>query len=374
MAKPNLIVIGASAGGLGALLEIVRVLTRNYPLPILIAVHTRHDGDSYLAPILSRLSRNPVEFATQDAPIEPGRILVAPPDFHMLVRRGRIHLNRGPRENGFRPAVDPLFRTAARVYRTGVMGIVLSGALDDGTYGMQVIAEEGGVTVVQDPEEASIPSMPLSVMKAVAVDHVLTAEQIGQLLASESAAPAGVEGDEAMARSKEPEPQNVDEDTEVREMLVAFGPPSGLTCPDCGGALWEIDDGKLVRYRCHVGHQFSPDGLDAEQRSAVEGALWSAVRVLEEHAELRRRMARRAADAGLETVSAGFDNSASETHRQAQSIRTLLFGRDTPEPPPPPAENSVKASSRKPSDGKRKSAKNRERGTRGRGMKIRRAS
>jgi two-component system, chemotaxis family, protein-glutamate methylesterase/glutaminase len=255
---------------------------------------------------------------------------VAPPDFHLLVRRDGIELNRGPRENGFRPAVDPLFRTASRIYGSRVIGVVLSGALDDGTYGMKVIQDGGGTTVVQDPNEATVPSMPLNVLRTIDVDHVLRASAIADLIVR--AADSRSQGDVAMARSKEPDPQNLRDETELEEMLEDFGPPSGLTCPDCGGSLWEIEDGKLMRYRCHVGHQFTPDGLDSEQSDAVEGALWSAVRVLEEHADLRRRMARRAKAAGLTVVSSGFEQSADETHRQAHSIRTLLFGRDVAVP------------------------------------------
>jgi two-component system, chemotaxis family, protein-glutamate methylesterase/glutaminase len=311
-------------------MTIVRALPKTYRGSILIVVHTRNDGDSFLAQILGRVTPLPVRFAIDGEQLEAGTILVAPPDFHLLVRASAIELNRGPRENGFRPAVDPLFRTASRVYGSRVMGIVLSGALDDGTYGMKVVQDGGGTTVIQDPNEATVPSMPLNVLRTIDVDHVLRASAIAELIVR--AADSRSQGEPAMARPKEPEPQNLRGETEVEEMLEDFGPPSGLTCPDCGGSLWEIEDGKLVRYRCHVGHQFTPDGLDSEQSDAVEGALWSAVRVLEEHADLRRRMARRAQAAGLNHVSSGFEKSADETHRQAHSIRGLLFGRDVAAP------------------------------------------
>ena len=144
-----------------------------------------------------------------------------------------------------------------------------------------------------------------------------------------------------MARQKEPEPQNPTEETDVEEMEETFGPPSGLTCPDCGGALWEITNGELTRYRCHVGHQYTTEGLDAEQQDAVENALWSAVRVLEEHAELRNRMASRAQEAGMEAVSSGFSESAVDSQQQAHTIRELLFSRALPESQPAPKARSA---------------------------------
>jgi two-component system, chemotaxis family, protein-glutamate methylesterase/glutaminase len=170
----------------------------------------------------------------------------------------------------------------------------------------------------------------LNVLRTITVDHVLRASAIADLIVRSADSHSG--GEPAMSRPKDPEPQDLRDETDVDEMLGEFGPPSGLTCPDCGGSLWEIEDGKLVRYRCHVGHQFTPEGLDSQQSDAVEGALWSAVRALEEHADLRRRMARRAEAAGLNHVSSGFEKSAEETHRQAHSIRGLLFGRDVATP------------------------------------------
>ena len=130
-----------------------------------------------------------------------------------------------------------------------------------------------------------------------------------------------------MPRSKVPESQEPPEETEIRDMNELFGPPSGLTCPDCGGALWQVAEGRVLRYQCHVGHQYAPENLDAAQRDEIDGALWSAVRALEEHAELRQRMARRAADGGLRVVSEGFAEGARDAHEQAQRIRAVLFGR-----------------------------------------------
>ncbi len=329
MAQIDLVVIGASAGGLTALIELVSTVPPSLDATILVVSHTRSDSTSYLAEILARSSPLPVRVATHAHRLDRGKIFVAPPDAHLTVVDGYMRLGHGPKENGFRPAVDPLFRAAARAHGSAVMGIVLSGALDDGTYGLQVIKEYGGTTVVQDPDEAAHPGMPLSALKHVEIDHVLRASDIGTLIA-EYVSGSGA-GDRTMARQQEePEPQDPAVEMEIDDMDATFGPASGLTCPDCGGALWEIHNGELTRYRCHVGHQFTTDGLDEQQREALEAALWSSVRMLEERAELRERMAGRARDSGVTAVSAGFSQSANDLKRQAHTIRELLLGRALP--------------------------------------------
>jgi two-component system chemotaxis response regulator CheB len=344
MAQMQIVVIGASAGGLEALTDVVAGLPEDLCAAVLAVIHTRPEGTSYLPRILSRVSNLPVSFALNGAPLEPGTIVIAPPDMHLLIRDGVIELGHGPKENGFRPAVDPLFRSAARIYGRTVMGVILSGALDDGTYGLKVIKKSGGTTVVQDPDEAAHPGMPLSALRFVDVDHVARAAGITELIVercrtSAGAPPPIAEGDTTMARRRTSEPQRLAEETSVEEMRQEAGPASGLTCPDCGGALWELHDGALTRYRCHVGHQFTPESLDAGQAEAVDAALWSAVRVLEEHAAMRRRMSDRARGSGMELVAKGFADSAHESQRQAHTIRELLFGRALPSPSPhsPPA-------------------------------------
>ena len=230
MAHVELIVIGASAGGLDGLLTIVKSLPHSLPASVIVVMH--NNTTSNLASILARVSALPVGVPENGDAIAPGRVLVAPPDYHLLVTKGGVVLHRGPRENGFRPAIDPLFRTAAQVYGNRVMGVILSGALDDGTYGMKVIKDGGGVAVVQDPEEASISSMPLSVIENVAVDHVARASDIPDLIVRLTAR-AGRKGT-AMPRRKEPEPQDLSTDTQVEKMNEHFGPAVGHHLP----GLW----------------------------------------------------------------------------------------------------------------------------------------
>ena len=211
----------------------------------------------------------------------------------------------GPRENGFRPAVDPLFRTAARSRGTGVVGVILSGALDDGAYGLSAIVRRGGIAIVQDPDDAEVPSMPLAALRLTQVHAVVPSSQIADAIVRFCHQPAGQEV-RSMPRRDEPEPQRPADETQVADMVALNGLPSPITCPACGGALWETGEDGVVRYACHVGHQYAPDSLLAEHGEAVEQALWSAVRVLEQHAELRQRMSKRARDAGMARVAEGF--------------------------------------------------------------------
>ena len=321
----HVIVVGASAGGVQALTDVLSRLPASLPASVLVAMHTPSNGSGVLPEILGRSTPLPVAFGKTGDRLEPGRVYVARPDFHLLVTSTGLRVVHGPRENGFRPAIDPLFRTAARILGPKVIGVVLSGALADGTYGLSVVKHYGGIAIVQDPKDAIIPSMPLKAIEYVDVDHVLPAREIGPMIVHLASRDDEPEGDAEMPRrSKELEPQ-LAENTEVSEMMELFGPPSGLTCPDCGGALWEVKEDGVLRYQCHVGHQYAPENLEEGQRDVIDGALWSAVRVLEEHAALKMRMADRAATGGLSAVSQGFVEGARDAQEQAHRIRAVLL-------------------------------------------------
>ena len=218
----EMIVIGASAGGLDGVQTIVKQLPPSFPACVAIVIH--NNGRSHLPAILARVSELPVVVPENGDAIVPGRIIIAPQDHHLLVSEGTLTLHQGPRENGFRPAIDPLFRTAARAYGNRVMGILLSGAQDDGTYGMQVIKNAGGVTVVQHPDEAAVPSMPLSAIANVEIDHVATVSAIVDLMIARTGPPSR-EGHATMAQAEPLEPQDPENATPVRGMIAAFGPP-----------------------------------------------------------------------------------------------------------------------------------------------------
>jgi len=275
-----------------------------------------------LSKILGRSSQLPISIADDGQPMQPG-VFVAPVDHHLIVTPDAMRVTRGPKENGFRPAIDPLFRTAAQAYGPRVVGVLLSGALDDGVYGLSEIKAHGGLAIVQDPDDAEIPSLPRNAIARVAVDHVLTAAAIASLLATETRFPR--EGEAAMSRTDLDDPQLPGSRTDIADLNATLGASSGLTCPDCGGALWQVTEGNLVRFQCHVGHHYSSDSLVTEQDDRVERALWTAVRTLEERAELRRRMANEIEAAGLEAVSESFAAQARLAEEQANEIRDVLL-------------------------------------------------
>jgi two-component system chemotaxis response regulator CheB len=264
----------------------------------------------------------------------------------MLIAGDRIHLTRGPRENGHRPAIDPLFRTAARSFGSRVIATLLSGSLDDGVVGLMAVKRHNGIVIVQDPEEALYAAMPQSAVERVDVDHVLPVNEIAQLLTRLTGEPvAQQEGSPAML-PEELEPRDPAEaGTAAVEEGPLPGPPTALTCPDCGGALWESISGKLVRYRCHVGHAYTADSMVGAQATVVEAAMWTAVRALQEKAELSRRLAERSERRGLARLATRYRSAVEKAERGSEVIRQLLLS-GTAEPPvtEPASESEEEAS------------------------------
>jgi two-component system chemotaxis response regulator CheB len=236
-----------------------------------------------------------------------------------------VHLSRGPRENGHRPAIDPLFRSAANEYAAKVIGVALSGALDDGTAGLVAVKSRGGVAVVQDPADALYPGMPGRALEHVQVDHVVAAASMGKLLAR------------LLADLAEPPPGPAPDGMRVEVEMEEFSPevfegehpgrPSGFSCPDCNGVLWQIREGGLERYRCRVGHAWSPEGLLTQQSEALEAALWVALRSLEERAALARRLYEPARRRGHSITATRFEEQAAEAAQAARLVRELLVNR-----------------------------------------------
>jgi two-component system chemotaxis response regulator CheB len=311
----HVIGIAASAGGVEALRRVVADLPAELPAAICVVLHIPATGRSLLAPILDRDAAMPVVLAQHHGELEPGTIYVAPADHHLLVRGLQIELSRGPKENGARPAADPLFRSLARSWGPRAIAVVLSGALDDGSAGAAAIADAGGTVVVQDPSTAVVPGMPEAAMAATAVDHVLPLDEIGGLL-TRLASDAEAEGEEE-AMPAEPDPTD-----HLHFEHRPDGPPSGFTCPECGGSLWERQDGALTRYRCRVGHTYSEDAMVEAQGDAVEAALWTALEVLEEREELLERIAGRMSD--MPRSAGRFRQAAREAGDRATLLRRAL--------------------------------------------------
>lgn len=322
----DIVVIGASAGGVEALSALFSLVAPETPACFLVVLHVPDRGTSMLPEILSRRGRFRAVHAREGDPVEPRRVYVAPPGFHLLVGRGHVRLVRGPRENGSRPAVDPLFRTAAAAYGPRVVGVVLSGTLDDGAAGLQAVKRCGGTAVAQDPAEALYGGMPRSAMQNVEVDHVLPLAGIAALLERLAATEAREEpgGGEVPDRMRG-EIGAVELDARELSGNDHPGTPSGYTCPECHGGLREVSDGELVRFRCRVGHAYSVETLLSEQSTALEAALWTALVALEEGASLSRGMAERMDRRGQPRLAARYRAEAEETEQRALVIRRVLL-------------------------------------------------
>ncbi|MBD1921364.1 chemotaxis protein CheB [Microcoleus sp. FACHB-831] len=325
MPRHDIIVIGASAGGVEALINLVKNLPAELPAAIFIVVHIPSHSKSVLPIILTRAGSLRACHPQEGAKIENGQIYVAPPDYHLLVKQGCVTLARSARENSHRPAVDPLFRSAARVYGRRVVGVVLSGALDDGTAGLVAVKQRGGVAIVQDPAEAMFTGMPTSAIENVDVDSILPITAIASRLISLTEEP--VDGEEA-----DPPSGDMQMEVDMAKFDIAAankdkrpGKPSGFGCPDCGGALWELREGELIRFRCRTGHAYSADTLLAEQSEALETALWNAFRALEERATLSHRLLKRARDRQQILSAARYEDQAKDAELNAAIIRDLLM-------------------------------------------------
>jgi two-component system, chemotaxis family, protein-glutamate methylesterase/glutaminase len=300
----------------------VRALPRGYTGTLFVVLHLAPEGTSVLAPILNRAGPLPAHQAKEGDLPKPGNIYVAPPNSHLLIDEGgRLELSAGPTENGHRPAVDPLFRTAAAVYGPRAVGVVLSGSRDDGTAGLRAIKEAGGIAVAQDPSDALAPSMPLSAIEHVRVDAVRTVEDIAALLVDlASVEPAVSNGANEAAVAADARDPGAMKSTSP----IGPGNSSGLTCPECNGALWEVKDHGLVQYRCRVGHVYSLESMLAEQARSVEAALWAGVRALEERAQLMRRIAARARGGDSPAMHQQFSGEADLAEQQAALLRDAV--------------------------------------------------
>jgi two-component system, chemotaxis family, protein-glutamate methylesterase/glutaminase len=324
LAERNIIVIGCSVGGVEALQRLVGRLPRNLPAAVFVVLHLAPQSTSMLPTILSRAGELPASHPKDGEPIRMGHIYVAPPDNHLLLENGKMRVMRGPRENRHRPAVDPLFRSAARWYGPRVIGVVLTGALDDGTAGLSSIKKRGGIAIVQDPADAFCGDMPRSAMKNVEVDYVASIDHIPELLQQLAPTKVAENGTGKSSRLiKETEIAEIDMDAIEDENRP--GVPSSFACPECGGVLWEQDGEQILRFRCRVGHAYTANSLGVEQTEAVEGALWAAMRALEEGASLARRMAATAARGNREMLESRFLERAEAKMQQAEVLRRLIM-------------------------------------------------
>lgn len=326
----DIIVIGTSAGGLEALDTLIGGLPADIPASIFIVQHLAPQGTA--AALLYRLGSYRAfkcKVAANKEKFQPGRIYIAPPDYHLLVKESHVLVTKGARENRYRPGIDPLFRSAAATHGARVIGVLLTGLLDDGTAGLRAVKRCGGVTVVQDPKEAAYPEMPQSALSNVQVDYCVSLADMGGLLGRLAKRHPG---------KRKPIPEDVKTEALIAERVLSnvaqvgsLGKQVPYNCPNCGGVLWEMDASDGHRYRCHTGHSFTAPALLTSQTEKIEETLWASLRMFEERKNLLNNMAERET---ASTRKRGYSERAKETQVHIERIRSMLLS-----PPPQAGED-----------------------------------
>jgi two-component system chemotaxis response regulator CheB len=326
MGKKNIIVIGASTGGVDAIKKLTADIPVDFDASIFIVWHMAPSLKGVLPHILNKQGKNFAANAVDQEEIKPGRIYIAPPDHHLLLEEGKIRVTRGPKENRFRPAVDPLFRSAAYTYGPRVIGIILSGGLDDGTAGLWLIKEKGGIAIVQDPSEAEVSSMPESAMREVNVDYCVSVTAMAPLLIK-------LIKEECPEKDETTMEGNSDIEKEIQIQMphqedpadiLAIGELSPYTCPECHGVLSAIKEGNRVRYRCHTGHAFSADTLLAMLTENIEESLWTAIRSIQESTMMLSQLGDHFAQINKPEVAARYFQKAKEAEERANKVREVV--------------------------------------------------
>jgi two-component system, chemotaxis family, protein-glutamate methylesterase/glutaminase len=328
LSAQRIIVVGASAGGLEGLMKLVGELPDDLPAPVFVVWHLSPNSPGILPDILNRNGKLPAKNAEDWETFKPGQIYVAPPDHHLMIEGGHVRLSKGPRENRFRPAVDPLFRSAAQWHGPKVIGVVLSGNLDDGTAGLYAIKERGGTAVVQDPSDALFPSMPLSALQNVDADHQVTMAEMAPLLVRLSKTRTS-NGEMPMSEEMQIEVRVALEDNALDAGIERLGEVSAFTCPECHGSLRQLKEGGRVRFRCHTGHAYSATSLLSETTDEIEATLWSTIRALEECARLLRHLGGHLQDAGQPDMASMFAQKASEAQCRADLVRRATHNHES---------------------------------------------
>ena len=317
----RIIVMGGSSGGFEAFKKIIAGLPSDFSLPIFIVWHMSPDIRGVLPQVLNKLNTIPVDHAHNNEEIKPGRIYIAPPDYHMLVKDHRTLITHGPKENRFRPAIDPLFRSAAYSYGNRVIGIILSGDLDDGTAGLWAIKKYGGITIVQNPSEAEVSSMPANAMREVKIDHCVSISELPQLLVRLSNEPLP-ENDVIMKDElTKTEIQIAAEESGLKKGIMEFGELSPYTCPECHGVLSRLQNENIIRYRCHTGHAYSADALLLAITEKIEDSLYSAIRGMDESIILMNHLGDHYAEANQPQLAALFFKKAKEALERSEWVR-----------------------------------------------------
>lgn len=319
----RIIVIGASTGGFEAIKKIVRDLPEYFETPIFIVWHMSSDIVGIMPQVLNRENKIYAAHAYDKEPIHARRIYVAPPDHHLLIEDGIVRVTHGPKENRFRPAVDPLFRSAASSYGAAVIGVILSGALDDGTAGLWTVKNYGGIAVVQDPLDAEVSSMPENAMREVKVDYCVPISDMADLLVSLSTEPIN----HTKVMKDEQTRKEIDiagGGNGMEEGELKFDELTPYTCPECHGVLSRLHNDKIVRYRCHTGHAYTADALMVSISEKIEDSLYSAIRGIDESVMLMNHIGDHYAEINQPKLAAVYFEKAKEADERFNLVRKAV--------------------------------------------------
>jgi len=329
--KRRLVVIGGSAGGIEALRTLASDLPEDFSAPICVVLHTAPDSPGLLPSILARSGALPAEHAASGTRRQPGHFYVAPPDHHLIVEPGSLQLTKGPRENRFRPAIDPLFRSAAQTYGPGAIGVLVSGGLDDGTAGLHTIKRLGGAAIIQDPREALFPSMAANAARHVAIDYCVSIAEMAPLLTQLACGPLREAPRPVTSPALEVEVDIAKERNPIDAGVQQLGVPSLIACPECHGVLLKVDDDGIPRFRCHTGHAYSIETLIAAIGDGIESTLWAGVRSLEEAQILLKQLAdhmKRHDEAAMRDLVARSRTAGAD----AEAVRRIALRREALKP------------------------------------------
>ncbi len=324
----RIIVIGASAGGFEAFKKIIRALPADFQTPIFIVWHMAPDIRGILPQVLNKENSIPAANAYDNEEIKPNRIYIAPPDYHLLIERGKVRITHGPKENRFRPAVDPLFRSAAYEYGSSVIGVILSGALDDGSAGLWAVKHYGGIAIVQNPMDAEVPSMPENAMRQVNVDYCVGVSELPALLVRLSNEKISqthtVMNDEQTKKEIEIAAQH----RAMKRGILNFKELTPFTCPECHGVLSRLQNDKIVRYRCHTGHAYSADTLLLALTEKIEDGLYNAIRGMDESVMLLNYLGDHYSEANEPGLAGVYFKKAKEADDRSQLVRDAAMAHE----------------------------------------------
>ncbi len=324
----RIIVMGASTGGLEAFKRIIQELPPDFNIPIFIVWHMSPDVRSVLPHMLSKVNTIPAAYAQDKEEIKPRHIYIAPPDHHLLVEPGKVRVTHGPKENRFRPAIDPLFRSAAYSYGKQVIGVILSGALDDGTIGLWTVRHYGGIAVVQDPRDAEVPSMPENAKREVNIDYCVTVSELPGLLVRLAKEPLPEGDDTAKEEQTKREIDIATEESALKKGIMEFGKLTPFTCPECHGVLTRLQNDNIVHYRCHTGHAYSADTLITALTERIEDGLYNALRGMDESIMLLNHIGDHYADINQPRLAALYFRKAKEAEERSQLVRKAILSHE----------------------------------------------